>query len=346
MALHLKSEAAGDAAYDGAPYDSAMAQVMLGRALERSGDAEAALPHLEKSRERFERLKQPGMAGAALIEKADCLTDLGRYDEAAEAYQQAIGIAEELQDPRQVAVGKGQLGDVRLRQKNYSVALRLYAEARDVFERFNEPTSVATIWHQIGIVHENAGGFEAAESAYQKSLGIKIQIGIRAAQAATLGQLGNLYSKIGRREDAVRLYRQAAEIQVASGDMRSEGVTRGNIANELIKLGRYDEARREIERAVECDKPFGHVTQPWKTFHILCDLERAVGNQPAVGAARDQALAAYLSYRRDGGAPELDTAQLVAAIKQNPAAARKTLDDHEIPFRLAAEITLALESLV
>ena len=231
-------------------------------------------------------------------------------------------------------------------QKNYSEALRLYAEVRDVFERFDEPAAVATVWHQVGIVHQNAGGFEAAEQAYQKSLSIKVQIGNRAGQASTLGQLGNLYSKIGRREDAVRLYRQAAEIHVASGDLRLEGGTRSNIADQLIKLGRYDEARREIERAIECKKPFGHVAQPWKTFSILSNLERAVGNQPAAGAARDQALAAYLSYRRDGGAPEIDTAQLVAMVKQDPAAARKTLEDHEIPFRHAAEITLALEGLV
>lgn len=345
QALHLRSGAAGEAAYAGAAYDGASAQFKLGRALWLSGSADFALPHLELARERFERLDRPRAAAAALTQKADCLRDLGRYDEAAAAYAQAIKIHEEFQDPRSVAVDKGQLATVRQLQKNHAEALRLYSEARDVFERLNEPAMVAVAWHQIGRVYEDAGQFDAAEQSYLKSLSLRVQIGNRAAQASTLGQLGNLYSRMGRREDAVRLFRQAADIAVQLGDPRAEGVRRNNLADELIKLGHYDEARREVQRAIECKKPFGHVAQTWTTFNILCDLERAVGNQPAALEARNKAIAAYLAYRRDGGAPEIDTTQLVEIVKQDPAAARAALKDPDLNCALAAEITLALESL-
>jgi tetratricopeptide (TPR) repeat protein len=335
QALHLKFPAAGEAAYDGAAYDGAGAQFMLGRALRMSGDAEAALPHLEKARQRFERLNQPRMAGAALADKADCLTALGRYDEAAETYEQTIRIAEQVEDPRSVAASKHQLATVRLLQNNYSEALRLYAESREVSERLSEPAEVAVSWHQIGIVYEDAGEYGPAEQAYQKSLNIEIQIGNRGGQASSLGQLGTLYSTMGRAEDAVRLYRQAAEIAVQLGDVRSEGLRRSNIANLLVQLRRYDEARLEIERAIECNKPFGHVAQPWRDFDILSDLEQAVGNQPAALAARNQSVAAYLAYRRDGGAPEIDPA---AITNRDPA-------DPDLPYWEAAEIILALENL-
>ncbi|HEY6347179.1 MAG TPA: tetratricopeptide repeat protein [Bryobacteraceae bacterium] len=299
QALHSKCEAAGEAAYDGA-----MAQFTLGRALWMSGNAEVALPHLEQARQRFERLGAARMAGSALSEAATCLRHLGRYDEAAESYEQAIRIDEKLQDPRGAAVDGGQLATVRLLQENYPEALRLYAEVREAFERLNEPASVAIGWHQIGRVYQDAGQYEAAERAYQKSLGIKVQIGNRSGQAPTFNQLGNLYSVMGRSEDAVRLYRQAADIAVQLGDLRSEGIRRNNLASELIKLGRYDEARREIERAIECKRPFGHVAEQWKIFEILSDLERAVGNELAALEARSKAIAAYLAYRRDGGAPQ------------------------------------------
>jgi tetratricopeptide (TPR) repeat protein len=345
QALHGKAEAAGETAYKGAAYDGAMAQFTLGHALQRSGDANAALPHLKIARQRFERLNQPRMAGVALTETADCLRDLGRYEEAAGAYVDKIRTAEALQDPRSVAVNKGQLATVRFLQKNYSEALRLYAETREVFERLNEPAGVAGAWHQIGMVHVYAGNYEAAEQSYQKSLSIRVRIGDHGGQASMLNQLGNLYSRVGRLEDAVRLYRQAAEIYVGKGDLRYEGVTRSNIADELVKLHRLDDARLEIQRAIECDKPFGHVAQPWKTFAILCNLERAVGNQPAAGAARDQAIAAYLAYRSDGGAPEIDAAKLAATVKQDPAAARAAMNDPDLPYRVAAEILLALGNL-
>jgi tetratricopeptide (TPR) repeat protein len=284
------------------------------------------------------------MANVALTERADCLTDLGRHDEAAATYLQAIAVAEQTNDVRQVAASKGQLATVRRKQRHYSAALRLYTEVLDVFERLNEPAMVATAWHQIGTVYEATGQVEAAEQAYQKALSIKVQIGNRAAQASTLGQFGNLYSTKGRRDDAVRLYRQAADIAIQVGDLRSEGRLRNNIAGALISLRRYDEARLEVERAIECKKPFGHVAEPWTTFDILFDLERAVGNQPAALEAHSRAFAAYLAYRRDGGAPQMDTTQLIEMVKRD-SAARAALDDADVSYAVAAEITLALENL-
>ena len=64
------------------------------------------------------------------------------------------------------------------------------------------------------------------------------------------------------------------------GDLATEGRSRSNLGIRLIKLRRYDEARRELLRAIECKQPYGHASEPWKTFGILCDLERAVGNRP------------------------------------------------------------------
>jgi tetratricopeptide (TPR) repeat protein len=340
--LHGKAEAVGGAAYEGAANDGARARLKLGRALRMSGDAKAALPHMENARLRFERLEEPRMASMALTEEADCLTDLGRYEEAAGAYEQAIRTAGDLHDVRQVAVCKCQIATLRLLQKNYSEALRLYAESREVVERLNEPAAVALIWHQTGMVHQDAGDYEAAEQSYQKSLSIKVRIGDHGGQAMTLVGLGNLYSGMGRSEDAVRLHRQAAEIYVNNGDPRGEGVARNNIASELAKLRRFDEARLEIKRAIECITPFGHAAEPWKAFGILCNLERAVGNQSAALAARNEAIAAYLAYRSEGGATEIDTAKLAARVKQNPAAARARLTDPDLPYHMAAEIMLAL----
>ncbi|MFC2154932.1 tetratricopeptide repeat protein, partial [Acidobacteriota bacterium] len=104
-----------------------------------------------------------------------CLLNLGRLDEAAVAYEESIKRVEELKDDRQLAVGKGNLGTVRMYQGRYKDALDAFDEARETFENLNEPASVATIWHQTGMVHEKAGQLEAAERAYRESLAIKVQ---------------------------------------------------------------------------------------------------------------------------------------------------------------------------
>ena len=329
-----KAEAAGPDAYNGAAYDMAMGEITLGSALKESGDAQNALAFLHRARVRFEAIGEQRMASVALTERADCFTALGRYDEAEAAYGEAIRIDEERGDSRAVAVGKGQLATTRYLQRDHLGALKMYEEARTLFERLNEPRSVGVVCHQTGNVLQAIGEYEAAEDAYQRSLELKLKMGDLSGQASTLGALGNLNAQIGRRGTAVRLFRRAADIYFSIGDLRFEGIARNNIALNLIALERQDEARRELERAVECKKPFGHVAQPWTTFDILTDLERAVGNETAALAARDQAIAAYLAHRRDGGEPDEEIPDLPPDL--NPA-------DPALPYRYAAEILLRRE---
>lgn len=97
-------------------------------------------------------------------------------------------------------------------------------------------------------------------------------------------------------------------------NQRREGMARNNLGNTLIRLGRYNEARREMLRAVECDKPYGHVGEPWKTWQVLRDLELAVGDAEAAARARENALRSYLAYRRDGGYGATPGAQLCAVV--------------------------------
>jgi tetratricopeptide (TPR) repeat protein len=314
--------AGGETAFPGADYDIAMIYWRLGRVLERGGQAAAALDPLADAQRRFQALADAGnasaarMASAAITEQADCLTALGRLDEAADAYQRAIDLDEKRGDMRDVATGRGQLGTVRMLQERYADALAAFEEARAIFERLGEPASVATAWHQIGVVRRQARQFEAAERSYRQSLAIKVQQGNRAGQASSLNELGNLYSTWGRPEQAVAFYRQAADIAVELGDLAKEGIRRSNIADTLRTLGRTDEARREILRSIECAKPYGHAAEPWKTFAILHDIEQAAGNSAAAAAAWRQARDAYLAYRRDGGYAQTRTGELCEMLLQ------------------------------
>ena len=315
--------AGGEGAYPGAAYDIAMAHFSLGRVLRFMGAAEAALAPLAEAQQRSQRLADAGntsaarMASAAITESADCLTDLGRLDEAAAGYQEAIRRFEKLGDRRWVAVSKGQLGTVRMLQGRYAEALKAHAEARDIFEGLGEPRTVATAWHQIAMVHRSACQYDQAERAYRQSLARRVRLKDRAGECDTLTELGNLYVEMERLEEAVTFYRQAIDIDIGLGDLRDEGIDRSNLASVLIKLGRTDEARRELERAIKCNEPFGHAAKPWKTWDILHDLEREAGDPQAAAHARQQAVQTYLAYRRAGGESRRPGAQLCAQIAQD-----------------------------
>ncbi|WP_300327499.1 tetratricopeptide repeat protein, partial [Accumulibacter sp.] len=282
----------------------------------------AALSPLAEAQRRFTAVeaREPGrgaagMAAACITEQADCLADLGRLDQAAQAYEQAIALAEQEHAERQVAVGKGQLGSVHLLQRRFPEALAAFSEARERFAALGEAASVAVAWHQIGWVHQDAGNGEAAEDAYRQSLAIEVQCNNVAGQASTLLQLGLLYDDVlGRPEDAVTHTRQAAERFLALRDAANEGRARNNLASTLRRLGPRSEARREIERALACKRGLGHAVEPWTTWDILADIENDDGRASEARQASRQAREAFVAYRRDGGENHTPGARLAAEI--------------------------------
>ncbi len=325
QALLQRARAAGGQAYAGADYDLALACFLLARVLKTAGGSEPALPLLIDARQRFEAIAQErhgrgaeGMASACITEQGDCLRDLGRLDEAAAAYEEAIRRDEQRGDARSVAVGKGQLGTVRKDQRRYPEALAAYTQARERFTALDEPGTVAVVWHQTGMVYQEAGQPDAAEDAYRKSLAIKVRLGDVAGQARTLLQLGNLYGNtLNRPEEAAAFYRQAADKDVDIGDVANEGKDRSNLAGTLRKLRRLDEARQEIERAIACLEPLGHAGEPWRCLTVLADIEMDTGNATAAAEAKGKAIACYLAYRRDGGENHSRAGRLALAVTQS-----------------------------
>ncbi|MBL8541860.1 MAG: tetratricopeptide repeat protein [Betaproteobacteria bacterium] len=317
--------AAGEQAYAGADYDLAMAINLLGLGSLEAGGSAQALALFHDAGKRFETIAKEQrnsaaerMASVLLVRQADCLVDLGRLDEAVSAYEEAIRRAQQLGSERDVAVGRGQLGTVRLQQHRYPEALAAHAEARERFTALDEPGSVAVSWHQSGVVYQSAGQPDAAEDAYRKSLAIFVQLGDVAGQASTLGQLGNLYGGVlDRLEDAAAFYRQAVNKYVEIGDVAGEGRQRNNLAETLRKLGRLIEARQETRRAIECKAQLGHAAKPWTTWAILAGIETDADNPAAAAEARAKAIDCYLAYRRDGGENHHADGRLALAVTQD-----------------------------
>jgi tetratricopeptide (TPR) repeat protein len=311
---------AGEAAYAGAAYDFALAHFILGRVLQDSGNMDAALPLLAKAQQRFRLLAEAGNSSAEHMISviiSDCghsLTALGRLEEAAAVYMEAITQDEKRKDKRSVAVGKAQFANVRRLQQCYAEALTLYTEALPLFHALDEPRNVASIWHQIGIVHRQKGNLQQAEHAYKESLALEVQYHNLAGEANSLLELGNLYDDIGCLEEAEIFSRQAVAKFVSLCDLLGEGRAHNNLAATLIKLKHYDDARCELHRALECNKPFGHNAEPWKTWSLLHILEQAAGNSQAATDSWQLAVQCYLTYRRAGGESQEPSARLCAQI--------------------------------
>ncbi len=331
---------AGDQSYDGADYDTAEAYVLLGRVLRIGGASENALQTINEALKRFEQIasrKGSDAAGimisASLAKKGECLLDLGRLDESAAAFEECIRVAEKFNSKKHAAIGKGQLGTVRLSQDRYEDAIKAHDEAREIFEDLGDLDMVAVAYQQMGAVHEEIGQFEEAEQSFKKSLAISVEQKNLLDQAKNLGRLGSFYAKVGRTDEAVTFLQQSAEKYVEIKNMADEGRVRGNLSITLITLKRYEEARQEIQRAIECFKPYGHSVEPWRALDKLREIELADSNQEAAAQAREQAIQLYLAFRSDGGED------------QNPGARLCTLFDDAMGSQPSEEVKKHLDEV-
>lgn len=324
QALLARARAAGEATYVGADYDLVLTYFLLGRVLKSGGKAQEALSVLQEAHSRFKavekrdpRLVAEGMDLVCLVEQGECLRALGHLDEAAMVYETCIHEMEKLKDKRGVATIKLHLGIVYLNQQRYAEALQSYAEARTNFSQLGEPRPVASAWHHIGMVYEEMNNPIAAEESYRQALAIWVRLSDKAGESDTLLQLGNLYrNHLKRPEQAVTFYRQAVQHYIEINDVWKEGAIRSNLAETLRKLNRLADARTEIRRAIECVKQFGPEAESWIAYVILSNIERAAGKAAAAQAAQQQARAAYLAYRRNGGDNHTNSGRLALAVAQ------------------------------
>ncbi len=316
---------AGEQAYEGADYDLALACWLLSSVLCDAHKLDQALSLAGEARQRFEAIVQARddkaaerMASVCFEVKGGCLLLMGRLDEAAVSFEERIRRAKLLGDYRGIAVGKGNLGTVYLKQHRYAEALTAYQGARGWYIQIGELVKVAQYWYLTGVVHQNAGQPQAAEDAYRQTLAIEVQLSNVAGQARTLNQLGNLYKNVlDHLEEAATFYRQATDKFVEIGDAVSGGRSRSNLGETLRELHRLDEARQEIRQAIKCKAPFGHAAAPWASWSILANIETDADNPTAAAEARAKAIACYLAYRRDGGENHDGPSHLALAVTQS-----------------------------
>jgi len=138
--------------YSNADYDLAGACWLLARVLQKIGNAEQALPLVDEALQRFEIIAKKdttsaeNMVAVCLSDQGNCLLALGRFDDAAIAYENSIRQAEKCKDERQAAIGKSQLGIIRYFQHRYPEALAAHNQSREHFARLEEPRMVAISW--------------------------------------------------------------------------------------------------------------------------------------------------------------------------------------------------------
>lgn len=312
----------------------------LARALKDGGQFDEAYTRLQEAltitRELLERNPEHKntelryILGTLLTDSGDILRNQGRYDEAKQAYEEALQVAQDAGDQRSQAVVFAQLGSLALAQKNYAKAIEQYTQARQRFHDLSDRQMEATVLHQLGVASSDLAltihGFRAAhvggdplpaflsieseqailveaEQAYRESLKLREQLGDDVEAAGTSFQLGILAERNDRYIEAKNWYMRALDLfkRVAPGS-RSLMVCLNGLAHLLVnedypdRMTHLAEAHQYAEQARQMAEKLPIEDMTWTLYRVLATIADLEGQVHEAEADRRREREVYAEF--------------------------------------------------
>jgi tetratricopeptide (TPR) repeat protein len=298
--LRLLQRLEAGAAYD-ATYSEAMTLGHLGRCQAAQGQPIKAITWLRKALTGFEQLSKSDkhvkeMLGKVYAEIGNNLQQIGKFDEARQAYETARRIAEEISDHLSVGVVLGNLGVLALNLGDLVDAAQRYAEAIETFRKLGEPQSEAISWYQLGIVAHKAQDWEEAERCYREAVCICEQIRYLPQLAKCFGHLALVTEGAGRLDDAERWYLRAIEVDEQIGNPKELAPNYSNLASLYLSQGRLTEAEQCAKRALAIVETLDISAEPWKYYNVMAKIAQAKGNAQEAAEWRRKEQENYFAY--------------------------------------------------
>lgn len=125
-----------------------------------------------------------GLCGTLHSDLGDALRVLARPEEARQAYESALRIAEALEDRRGRAAHLAQLGELALAEGRLEEARERYDQARQLFLQLRDPAMEAVAWHQLGRVLQQERKSDEAERHYREAVRLREQHGDQTAASS------------------------------------------------------------------------------------------------------------------------------------------------------------------
>ena len=150
-----------------------------------------------------------------------------------------------------------ELGHIEIAESNYDQALEAYQQALHIYQRLQSQKGGAEVRKGIGLVHYRQGSYSCALEQFEQALSIARGLGHKVLEGKTLGLMGNVYLAQGKYDLSLSHCQQSIEISHQIGDKLSEGIHLGNMAIVYLRQGKHEEALSHFQQSIEIAREIG-----------------------------------------------------------------------------------------
>jgi tetratricopeptide (TPR) repeat protein/transcriptional regulator with XRE-family HTH domain len=316
--------AAGHTADHGWPGHTTLLAVPLARYLYFGGHIPGALTILGHALDAARRTGDRVAEAMVLRQIGAGDVELGRPQQAADHYRQALALFRAADDRSGEAQALGSMGHAETGLGRYEQAARHIQEAvaifRDIGDRFGEARSLGN----LGLVRQRQGRYQEAADYQKLTADLCREVCDRQGEAFALARLGVIDLRLGRHQPAAGYLRQALTLFEELSNKTSACEVLVKLGDVYAALGRTAQAAGNYEQVVAISREIGHLTQEADALNCLGELLLRTG-EPAQARARHSAALRLAS--------ETDAASVAARAHAGLGAAHNALGNHAKAIR-------------
>jgi len=193
------------------------------------------------------------------------------YDNALEYFNQALEIAQLIDDAELISECISEIGIVYKNQGDYDQALNYYNEALELAKQSTDTSWIASCQINIGNVYKEKGFLIIAQKYYTDALVIMETLGQHRRIAACYQNIGEIYGKQLDYQKALNYFGKALDLAKITNDKVREISIYLNIGDINIKTGLYNEARSFLEKAIHLYDETGYEHERDNCYKLMGD---------------------------------------------------------------------------
>ena len=152
------------------------------------------------------------------------LTHSGNYfftcdpERAIKHFTEALVIAKELKNNREIAINTGKLGTLYKFQNNFEKGKELLSKAIEMAEKSKIPECLSEFTATLGDIYEESENYDLSIENFEKSLAAFTQMKTKREAAIIANRLGILYLKINNKQKAQKRFNESLSIYQELGE--------------------------------------------------------------------------------------------------------------------------------
>jgi tetratricopeptide (TPR) repeat protein len=263
----------------------------LGDVLEQSGRTDESEQTFRRMLQLAWRYDNLNKAGAAYSRLARCQRRLGKYDAAMEHLRRAHELFERSRDDRGIASTQDEMGRVHWLRGGYGQALDFHRQALTIRRALGDRRSIALSFANIGRVHHDSGNFKAAIGQFREALDLRRDIGDLVGIVQSLCDLAGVHAEDDNHEHALELLGEARGLAQEIGDKLALADVLSRTGEVKGAMGRSDEAVKDLSSAKAIAASLGDRVALAVTHQRLAQVQLSLGQLEAADVEAHAAVA-------------------------------------------------------